>query len=79
MPDVVIWMLSGSDRVAYYRIPAYDLLYNKQPEFSGQFCKKVLDLELKVSLVTFIIFFFVRARQFVGICTDVSFNSLFSK
>ena len=52
MPDVVIWMLSGSDRVAYYRIPAYDLLYNKQPEFSGKFCKKVLDLELKVSFYT---------------------------
>jgi hypothetical protein len=49
MPDVVIWMISGSDRVAYYRIPAYDLLYNENPEYSGKFCKKVLDLELKVN------------------------------
>lgn len=48
MPDVVIWMLSGEDRVAYYRIPAYDLLYNENPAYCGQHCKKVLDMELKV-------------------------------
>ncbi|XP_046851260.1 myoferlin-like isoform X2 [Xenia sp. Carnegie-2017] len=47
MPDVVIWMLSGEDRVAYYRIPAYDLLYNENPAYCGQHCKKVLDMELK--------------------------------
>ncbi|XP_072177496.1 myoferlin-like [Diadema setosum] len=42
MPDVIVWMLSGSKRIAYYRIPAYDVLYSKRGEDAcGKFCGKV--------------------------------------
>ena len=48
MPDVIIWMLSGDKRVAYHRIPAYDLLYFEDDEARGKYCRKVIDIELKV-------------------------------
>lgn len=39
MPDVIIWMLRGEKRVAYSRIPAYQLLYSTYSEQAcGQFC-----------------------------------------
>ncbi|XP_055863087.1 myoferlin-like isoform X4 [Biomphalaria glabrata] len=47
MPDVVIWMLSGQKRIAYYRIPAYDLLYNEDENFRGRSCGKLVTLALK--------------------------------
>lgn len=48
MPDVIVWMLSGNTRVAYHRIPAYHLLYSDDDEARGMYCRKVLDIELKV-------------------------------
>ncbi|XP_073239418.1 myoferlin-like [Porites lutea] len=44
MPDVVIWMLSGEKRIAYHRIPAYDVLYSKHSDCRGKHCGQVLDL-----------------------------------
>ncbi|XP_071949270.1 myoferlin-like isoform X3 [Antedon mediterranea] len=48
MPDVVIWMISGSTRIAYYRIPAYELLYSsRDPDACGRYCAKVQSVFLK--------------------------------
>lgn len=47
MPDIIIWMLSSEKRVAYYRVPAYHLLYSEDPEANGKYCNKVLDFQLK--------------------------------
>lgn len=44
MPDVVIWMMSGEKRIAYHRIPAYDLLYSTHVGARGKYCGKTLDL-----------------------------------
>ncbi|KAG1936036.1 myoferlin [Pimephales promelas] len=41
MPDVIIWMLRGEKRVAYTRIPAYQVLHSSYCEQAcGQFCGK---------------------------------------
>ena len=53
MPDIIIWMLSSEKRVAYYRVPAYHLLYSEDPEANGKYCNKVLDFQLKVCLKWF--------------------------
>ena len=50
MPDVVIWMMSGEKRIAYHRIPAYDLLYSTHAEARGKHCGKTLDLFMQVNL-----------------------------
>lgn len=50
MPDVIIWMLSGSKRIAYTRFPAYHLLYSSRGEDAcGKFCGKISSFFLKVS------------------------------
>ncbi|XP_063717418.1 myoferlin-like isoform X4 [Symsagittifera roscoffensis] len=38
VPDVVIWMISGEKRVAYLRIPAYDVLYSDWEWGRGRHC-----------------------------------------
>lgn len=48
MPDVVIWMMSGEKRIAYHRIPAYDLLYSTHVGARGKYCGKTLDLFMQV-------------------------------
>ena len=49
MPDVIIWLISGSKRIAYHRIPAYDLLYSSShPDACGKLCGKLNSLFLKV-------------------------------
>ncbi|XP_030629096.1 myoferlin [Chanos chanos] len=41
MPDVIIWMLKGENRVAYSRIPAHQVLYSAYSEQAcGQHCGK---------------------------------------
>uniref|UniRef100_F6X313 C2 domain-containing protein n=1 Tax=Ciona intestinalis TaxID=7719 RepID=F6X313_CIOIN len=47
-PDVVIWMISDNERVAYARIPAYEILYaSEKPEFCGRYCSKPHTITLK--------------------------------
>ncbi|XP_052821675.1 myoferlin isoform X1 [Octopus bimaculoides] len=47
MPDVIIWMISGEKRIAYFRIPAYELLYSENPNYIGRQCGKVQSIQLK--------------------------------
>nr|XP_026691852.1 myoferlin isoform X2 [Ciona intestinalis] len=48
LPDVVIWMISDDKRVAYARIPAYDVLYSPdKQEFCGRFCSEPQTVTLK--------------------------------
>jgi dysferlin len=50
MPDVIIWMISGEKRIAYYRIPAHTLLYSKNPMYCGRECGKIQAIQMKVSV-----------------------------
>ncbi|XP_047127416.1 myoferlin isoform X1 [Hydra vulgaris] len=47
MPDVIIWMLSGTKRIAYHRIPAYEILYSKNPLAKGSKCASLQNIVLK--------------------------------
>ncbi|GAB1610572.1 myoferlin-like isoform X9, partial [Argonauta hians] len=47
MPDIIIWMISGEKRIAYHRIPAYELLYSDDPNYIGRQCGKVQSIQLK--------------------------------
>ncbi|XP_077992044.1 myoferlin-like isoform X14 [Glandiceps talaboti] len=47
LPDVVIWLLSARKRVAYFRVPAYDVLYSPNPEATGKYCNKFRTVFLK--------------------------------
>lgn len=48
IPDVFIWMLSSSKRIAYARVPSKDLLFSVVEEELGKDCAKVKTLFLKV-------------------------------
>jgi hypothetical protein len=54
MPDVILWMISGEKRIAYYRIPANDLLYCANPDYIGKHCGKVQSIQLKVIRLSFL-------------------------
>ena len=49
MPDVIIWMLCGNERTAYFRIPAHEILYSPNSEYKGEFCNKSQTISLKVT------------------------------
>ncbi len=49
MPDVCIWMISGTKRIAYARIPANELLWAAHHEYRGKDCGKLITVRLKVS------------------------------
>ena len=51
MPDIVIWMISGSSRIAYHRIPANEVLFSPNADSKGRNCAKIQTFELKVSHV----------------------------
>lgn len=51
MPDVVVWLISGTKRIASFRIPAYDVLYSPNVESCGQYCSKVFNMFMKVTTV----------------------------
>lgn len=48
MPDVIIWMIASEKRIAYFRIPAYDILYSDNQLYRGRYCGLVRTLMLKV-------------------------------
>ncbi|CAE1313340.1 MYOF [Acanthosepion pharaonis] len=47
LPDVVIWMISNEKRIAYHRIPAYEVLYSANPNYIGRQCGKVQSIQMK--------------------------------
>jgi hypothetical protein len=49
MPDVIIWMLCGNERTAYYRLPAHELLYSSKADCKGDLCSKLQTVVLKVN------------------------------
>ncbi len=51
MPDVIVWMIASEKRIAYYRIPAYDLLYSETEMYSGRYCGTVRTIMLKVGVL----------------------------
>jgi dysferlin len=51
MPDVIIWMISGEKRIAYYRIPAHTLLYSKNPLYCGRECGNIQTIQMKVRVI----------------------------
>ena len=50
MPDIVIWMISGSKRIAYHRLPAHEVMYSQNPLAKGKDCSRPQNITLKVSL-----------------------------
>ncbi|NWS41488.1 FR1L4 protein, partial [Probosciger aterrimus] len=48
LPDVLVWMLSNSKRVAYARIPAQNILYSVVEEEKGKDCAKIQTVFMKV-------------------------------
>jgi len=53
MPDVIIWMLCGNERTAYFRIPAHEIFYSPNSEYKGEFCNKSQTIILKVTLLIY--------------------------
>ena len=49
IPDVIIWMLCGNERTAYFRIPAHEIMYSSKPECKGELCGVIQTITLKVS------------------------------
>ncbi|XP_053314071.1 dysferlin isoform X2 [Spea bombifrons] len=48
LPDIVIWMLRGDKRVAYYRMPAHQVLYSRNgTKYCGKNCGKLQTIFLK--------------------------------
>lgn len=48
VPDVIIWMLAGKNRVACKRIPAHKLMYAAQQMQRGELCGTVQTITLEV-------------------------------
>lgn len=47
LPDVIIWMISGSTRIAYHRIPAYQVMFSPRQEACGEHCGRTIEIEMK--------------------------------
>ncbi|XP_077334191.1 dysferlin isoform X5 [Lithobates pipiens] len=48
LPDILIWMLQGGKRVAYYRMPAHQVLYSSNgPNCCGKYCGELQTIFLK--------------------------------
>lgn len=47
IPDVIIWMISGEKRQAYYRIPAHTVFYSQNPLYCGRYCGKIQSIQMK--------------------------------
>uniref|UniRef100_A0A8C5QFH1 Dysferlin n=1 Tax=Leptobrachium leishanense TaxID=445787 RepID=A0A8C5QFH1_9ANUR len=48
LPDIVIWMLQGDKRVAYYRMPAHQVLFSRNgSKYCGKNCGKLQTIFLK--------------------------------
>ena len=50
VPDVIIWMLAGKNRVACKRIPAHKLMYAAQQMQRGELCGTIQTILLEVGV-----------------------------
>ncbi|XP_067312338.1 otoferlin [Pseudorasbora parva] len=48
VPDIYIWMISNSKRIAYARVPSKDILYSPVEEETGKDCGKVQTIFFKL-------------------------------
>jgi len=49
LPDIIIWMISDDERIAYAKIQANEILYsNAKPEFCGKQCGTPQDITFKI-------------------------------
>ena len=48
VPDVIIWMIAGDKRIAYFRCPANWVLWSANPDYRGKYCGKLDTIILKV-------------------------------
>lgn len=48
IPDVFLWLLSGSKRLAYVRIPAHSVIFSLVEDQRGRDCGRVTTLYMKV-------------------------------
>ncbi|CAF1160857.1 unnamed protein product [Didymodactylos carnosus] len=47
IPDIIIWLLCGGKRFAYYRLPAHEVLYSPQKDRKGRLCGKLQTITMK--------------------------------
>jgi len=48
IPDAFLWLLNGSKRLAYVRIPAHSILFSLVEEQKGRDCGRITTLYMKV-------------------------------
>ena len=48
IPDVMLWMVCEKKRIAYYRLPAKDLIHATQADHIGKHCGKMQTIFLRV-------------------------------
>ena len=44
---MIIWLLTNGKRSAYYRLPANEIFYSKNSDWSGHLCGKIQTITLK--------------------------------
>lgn len=47
IPDVFVWMMSGTSRIAYTRIPIYEIIYTVSERGRGKYCGRAASYFLK--------------------------------
>ena len=62
LPDILIWLVQGTKKIAYHRIPARELLHSQLPEERGMLCAKLHSFYLKVSTFSLTAHYYVRSR-----------------
>ena len=70
VPDVFIWLISGSKRLAYQRISARHLLYSMIEEEKGKNCGILQTLFLKVSHNQPCLFLTLLSHQLIQVNTN---------
>lgn len=64
IPDVFLWLLSGSTRLAYVRIPSYSIFFSLVEEQRGRDCGRLTTLYMKVQQLFRNVFSLVLNRGF---------------
>ena len=78
LPDVVISMMLGNKRIAYYRMPSEDVLYSKNQYCRGMYCGKQQNIILKVNFSYHVARFLMREASHKRVCPCVCLSVLLS-